>query len=165
MADKSGAREMAAVLRSGAGPLARRVLANGGSVRIAELAEFFERHRSDKALGEAIERVCGEGYYKLKGETSARRLVRLRPLRLARICLECNEREFGNLAWKCVRHPRKTVDQENRPYDDPRVDWSKPPMLMSYGSGYVGFRSIEDRVTAFGQMAGAKPPAEAATTS
>jgi hypothetical protein len=111
----SAALELAAILRSGAGPVARAFVENGGAMRVSELAEVLGRHRGDSSLQSALLQVAGEGYYKLEGETSARRVVRERPLRIARVCPKCGSREFGELAWVCPVHG-SAVDQPNQPY-------------------------------------------------
>jgi hypothetical protein len=150
---RNTARELAAILRTGAGPVARGVLENGGAIGISALAELLERHPGDKALNMAISVVCAEGYWKLEGATRNRRLVRVRPLRVARICSKCSGRVFGDFGWKCDQHPGSTVDQENRPYDDPRVDWTLPSHLMMASSGFAGFASMAARVESFGVAA------------
>jgi hypothetical protein len=57
MATTSAARQLTAILRSGAGPLARALVENGGAMRVSDVAALLERDRTDKALRAAIERV------------------------------------------------------------------------------------------------------------
>jgi ribosomal protein S27AE len=130
MATTSAARQLTAILRTGAGPLARALVENGGAMRVSDVAALLERDRTDKALRAAIERVVSEGYYKLDGSTSDRRLVRMERLRVARVCPKCSARELvashdfilsrRALTWCCPAHG-VAIDQPNVPYDDPRA--------------------------------------------
>jgi hypothetical protein len=80
MATTSAARQLTAILRTGAGPLARALVENGGAMRVSDVAALLERNPHDKAFQAACKRVIEEGYYKFDGQTSARRLVRLHPV-------------------------------------------------------------------------------------
>jgi hypothetical protein len=130
MATTNQARQLAAILRTGAGPLARALLENGGAMRVSEVAELLGRNSHDKAFQAAVKAVVMEGYYKYDGQTQARRLVRIERLRVARVCPKCAARELVGthdfilarraLTWICPTH-EAAVDQPNMPYDDPRA--------------------------------------------
>lgn len=134
---RSREQELTAILRTAANGMHRLILENGGRLRISEIAKFLGCHPGDKNLKLAIERVVEEGYYKLEGATSDRRLVRYATMRAARICPKCNEvevaldndlpRALAVLDWRCEQHPGSTVDHVNRPYNDPRVDYDAEP--------------------------------------
>jgi hypothetical protein len=49
-------------------------------------------------------------------------------MRIARICVECGSRAFGQPDWRCPHHPTKTKDQFNRPYfGRPRRQFRETP--------------------------------------
>lgn len=49
--------------------------------------------------------------------------------RIARVCKVdgCNARNFGDPDWECDKHPGKTIDQPNRPYQGHPVPVPEPP--------------------------------------
>jgi hypothetical protein len=57
MATTSAARQLTAILRTGAGPLARALVENGGAMRVSDVAALLERNPHDKALPAAMKRV------------------------------------------------------------------------------------------------------------